>query len=65
MKFFQSTGKDWQPQMSRVLSVWVHERLAGMIDGAETMASPGSAETERREKRELPIAQLQETAQER
>lgn len=35
--FFRSTGVDWQPRLNRVLSVWMHARLAGMIRGAETM----------------------------
>lgn len=37
VKFFRSTGADWQPRLNRVLSVWMHARLAGMIRGAETM----------------------------
>ena len=37
VKFFRSMGTDWQPRMNRVLSVWMHARLAGLIDGAETM----------------------------
>lgn len=37
VKFFQSMGKDWQPRINRVLSVWMHARLAGMIRGADTM----------------------------
>ncbi|MDS9467608.1 BrnA antitoxin family protein [Paracoccus sp. MBLB3053] len=36
-RFFRSTGADWQPRLNRVLSVWMHARLAGMIRGAETM----------------------------
>lgn len=35
--FFRATGVDWQPRLNRVLSVWMHARLAGMIRGAETM----------------------------
>ena len=37
MKFFRATGVDWRPWLNRVLSVWMHARLAGMIRGAETM----------------------------
>lgn len=37
VKFFRSTGVDWQPRLNRVLSVWMHARLAGMIRGGETM----------------------------
>ncbi len=37
VKFFRSMGPDWQPRLNRVLSVWMHARLAGMIRGAETM----------------------------
>ena len=37
VRFFRSTGADWQPRLNRVLSVWMHARLAGMIRGAETM----------------------------
>ncbi|MDO5632479.1 MAG: BrnA antitoxin family protein [Paracoccus sp. (in: a-proteobacteria)] len=37
VKFFQSMGTNWQPRVNRVLSVWMHARLAGLIDGAETM----------------------------
>ncbi|MDO5706773.1 MAG: BrnA antitoxin family protein [Paracoccus sp. (in: a-proteobacteria)] len=37
VKFFRATGTDWQPRVNRVLSAWVHARLAGLIEGAETM----------------------------
>ncbi|MBC9246372.1 BrnA antitoxin family protein [Paracoccus sp. 11-3] len=37
VRFFRSMGPDWQPRVNRVLSVWVHARLAGLIRGAETM----------------------------
>lgn len=37
VKFFRSTGMDWQPRLNRVLSVWMHARLAGTIRGSETM----------------------------
>ncbi|MDO5612785.1 MAG: BrnA antitoxin family protein [Paracoccus sp. (in: a-proteobacteria)] len=37
VRFFQSMGANWQPRMNRVLSVWMHARLAGLIGGAETM----------------------------
>lgn len=37
VKFFRATGVDWQPWLNRVLSVWMHARLAGMIRGGETM----------------------------
>lgn len=38
VKFFVSMGKDWHPRVNRLMSVWVHARLAGLIDGPETMS---------------------------
>lgn len=37
LRFFKSTGSDWQGRVNRVLSVWVHARLAGLLQGGETM----------------------------
>lgn len=37
VRFFKSTGTDWQGRVNRVLSVWVHARLAGLLEGGETM----------------------------
>ena len=37
VRFFRPAGMDWQPRLNRVLSVWMHARLAGMIRGGETM----------------------------
>ncbi|MGZ3217909.1 BrnA antitoxin family protein [Paracoccus sp. T5] len=35
--FFRSMGPDWQVRVNRIVSAWMHARLAGMIEGAETM----------------------------
>lgn len=35
--FFRSMGPDWQPRVNRLLSAWMHARLAGVIHGGETM----------------------------
>lgn len=37
VKFFRSMGPDWQVRVNRLMSVWMHARLAGLIEGAETM----------------------------
>lgn len=36
VRFFRSTGDDWQPRLNWVLSVWMHARLAGMNRGTKT-----------------------------
>lgn len=35
--FFRSMGPDWQVRVNRLMSVWMHARLAGVIRGGETM----------------------------
>ncbi|WP_347139202.1 BrnA antitoxin family protein [Paracoccus sp. SSK6] len=35
--FFRSMGPDWQVRVNRLLSAWMHARLAGVIRGGETM----------------------------
>lgn len=35
--FFRSMGPDWQVRVNHLMSVWMHARLAGLIEGAETM----------------------------
>ncbi|MGP9803535.1 BrnA antitoxin family protein [Paracoccus sp. NSM] len=35
--FFRSMGPDWQARVNRIVSAWMHARLAGLIEGAETM----------------------------
>lgn len=35
--FFRSMGPDWQVRVNRLMSVWMHARLAGLIQGGETM----------------------------
>ncbi|MCF3974230.1 BrnA antitoxin family protein [Paracoccus salsus] len=35
--FFRSMGPDWQVRVNRLMSVWMHARLAGLIRGGETM----------------------------
>ena len=37
VRFFRSMGPDWQARVNRIISVWMHARLAGLIDGPETM----------------------------
>lgn len=37
LKFFRTTGTDWHGRVNRVLSAYVHAKLAGLIEGAETM----------------------------
>lgn len=37
VKFFRSMGPDWQVRVNRLMSVWMHARLAGLIRGGETM----------------------------
>jgi uncharacterized protein (DUF4415 family) len=37
VKFFRSMGPDWQVRVNRLMSVWMHARLAGLIHGGETM----------------------------
>lgn len=37
VKFFPSMGPDWQVRVNRLMSVWMHARLAGLIRGGETM----------------------------
>lgn len=38
VKFFESMGTNWHPRINWVLSAWMHGRLAGLIDGPETMS---------------------------
>ena len=35
--FFRSMGPDWQVRVNRLMAAWMHARLAGLIEGAETM----------------------------
>lgn len=35
--FFRSMGPDWQARVNRIVAAWMHARLAGLIEGAETM----------------------------
>lgn len=35
--FFRSMGPDWQVRVNQLMSVWMHARLAGLIEGGETM----------------------------
>lgn len=35
--FFRSMGPDWQVRVNHLMSVWMHARLAGLIQGGETM----------------------------
>lgn len=37
VRFFRSMGTNWQSKVNQVLSVWVHARLAGLINGGETV----------------------------
>lgn len=37
VKFFRSMGPDWQARVNRIVAAWMHARLAGLIEGAETM----------------------------
>jgi len=37
VRFFKSMGTGYQNRMNDVMSVWMHARLAGLIEGAETM----------------------------
>ncbi|MBK4214404.1 BrnA antitoxin family protein [Paracoccus caeni] len=37
VRFFRSMGPDWQVRVNRLMSVWMHARLAGVIRGGETM----------------------------
>ncbi|SIT04565.1 BrnA antitoxin family protein [Paracoccus saliphilus] len=37
VRFFRSMGTNWQSKVNQVLSVWMHARLAGLINGGETM----------------------------
>ena len=37
VKFFRSMGPDWQVRVNHLMSVWMHARLAGLIEGGETM----------------------------
>ena len=30
-------GPDWQVRVNRLMAAWMHARLAGLIEGAETM----------------------------
>jgi hypothetical protein len=38
LKFFKSMGKGHGPRMNDVLRAYMHARIAGVIDGAETIA---------------------------
>ncbi len=35
--FFRAMGPDWQARVNRIVAAWMHARLAGLIDGPETM----------------------------
>ncbi|WP_347917689.1 BrnA antitoxin family protein [Paracoccus marcusii] len=35
--FFRSMGPDWQVRVNRLMAAWMPARLAGLIEGAETM----------------------------
>ena len=37
VKFFRAMGPDWQARVNRIVAAWMHARLAGLIEGAETM----------------------------
>ncbi len=37
VRFFKSMGSGYQNRMNDVLSAWVHGRLAGLIEGPETL----------------------------
>ena len=37
LKFFRSLGPGYQPRMNDVLRAFMHSRLAGLIDGADTI----------------------------
>ncbi len=37
VRFFKSMGSGYQNRMNDVMSAWVHGRLAGVIEGPETM----------------------------
>lgn len=44
--FFRSMGPDWQVRVNRLMAAWMHARLAGLIEGAETMDYLARRETE-------------------
>ncbi|AUH32725.1 BrnA antitoxin family protein [Paracoccus tegillarcae] len=37
VRFCRSMGPDWQVRINRIIAVWMHARLAGLIEGPETM----------------------------
>lgn len=37
VRFFRSMGPNWQVRVNRLMSVWMHPRLCGVIRGGETM----------------------------
>ncbi len=43
VRFFRGTGVDWQPRLNRVLSAWMHARLAGHDQGRRDDGLSGAA----------------------
>lgn len=46
VRFFRSMGPRWQTRVNQLMSVWMHARLAGLIEGAEAMDYLARAEAE-------------------
>ena len=59
VRFFRSMGARYQPRINRVLRAFMHDRLAGLVDGPEDRVTAEDLARLERQSREIALLEME------